>query len=246
MVFQDTVQAPIWTALSDPKRRKIIALLQERPHTTGEICAHFEVSRFAVMKHLAILEKAGLISVRREGRRRWNSLTADAALLLPGEFLAPPSPQAHPIEMFAGRVELALALAAPPVAVFAAFATHIDAWWPERTTADAHIELEAWVNGRFYERFGDDGSGTLFAAVVALRPPHLLRLQGPLGISDRVTVSQVDLSFEPQTGGTRLKLLHHVAGDVDEPLLRQQNDLWRARLDRSLRRFVEGTAPDAR
>ncbi len=32
--------------------------------------------RFAVMKHLAILERAGLILVTREGRERWNHLNA--------------------------------------------------------------------------------------------------------------------------------------------------------------------------
>jgi len=40
------------------------------------LAARFPVSRFAVMKHLAILERAGLILAEREGRERWNHLNA--------------------------------------------------------------------------------------------------------------------------------------------------------------------------
>ena len=66
----------IWRALLDPHRRAILDLLKERPRTTGELCAAFTVSRFAVMKHLTVLEEAGLVIVKREGRERWNYLNA--------------------------------------------------------------------------------------------------------------------------------------------------------------------------
>lgn len=65
---------PVWTALADPTRRAILDLLRERPRTTGEIADEFPTSRFAVMKHLNVLESAQLIVVRREGRERWNHL----------------------------------------------------------------------------------------------------------------------------------------------------------------------------
>ena len=45
---------PIWRALIVPHRRAILDLLKERPRTTGELCAAFTVSRFAVMKHLTV------------------------------------------------------------------------------------------------------------------------------------------------------------------------------------------------
>jgi len=34
------------------------------------------LSRFAVMQHLGVLERAGIVLVRREGRERWNELDA--------------------------------------------------------------------------------------------------------------------------------------------------------------------------
>ena len=67
---------PVWKALADPTRRRLLDLLREGAQTTGELCGHFPVSRFAVMKHLAILEESGLVIVERQGRERWNYLNA--------------------------------------------------------------------------------------------------------------------------------------------------------------------------
>ena len=65
----------MWRALSDPTRRRILDLLRAHPATTGELAAAFpEVTRFAVMKHLGVLEEVELVLVRRKGRERWNHL----------------------------------------------------------------------------------------------------------------------------------------------------------------------------
>lgn len=72
MVQQEEEDA-IWRALADGTRRAILDLLAKRAHTTGEVVEHFpDLSRTGVMKHLDVLEDAGLILVRREGRLRWN------------------------------------------------------------------------------------------------------------------------------------------------------------------------------
>ena len=66
---------PVWKALSDPTRRGILDLLRTGPCTTTEIVARFPgLTRFGVMKHLAVLRDAGLVQDRWEGRRRINSL----------------------------------------------------------------------------------------------------------------------------------------------------------------------------
>jgi len=65
----------IFKALSDGRRRQILDLLKDEPKTTGNICDHFnEIDRCTVMQHLGVLEKAGLIIVKKEGRFRWNYL----------------------------------------------------------------------------------------------------------------------------------------------------------------------------
>ena len=66
---------PVWKALADRTRRAILDRLAKRAATTGEIVEAFpDLCRTGVMKHLGILEAAGLVIVRREGRVRWNHL----------------------------------------------------------------------------------------------------------------------------------------------------------------------------
>lgn len=65
----------VFKALADRRRRRILDLLKSEGRTTGELCSRFkELDRCTVMQHLAVLERAGLILVRREGRLRWNYL----------------------------------------------------------------------------------------------------------------------------------------------------------------------------
>lgn len=66
----------LWKALADPTRREIVECLTARPLKTGDLVERFapQLVRTAVMKHLDVLEDAGLIRVEREGRSRWNHL----------------------------------------------------------------------------------------------------------------------------------------------------------------------------
>ena len=67
----------VYKALADQRRRAILDLLKDAPQTTGDICARFEsIDRCTVMQHLKVLEKAGLVIAKREGRKRWNMLNA--------------------------------------------------------------------------------------------------------------------------------------------------------------------------
>ncbi|MFT5232216.1 MAG: DNA-binding transcriptional ArsR family regulator [Candidatus Krumholzibacteriia bacterium] len=65
----------VWRALSDARRRQMLDRLAKGPATTGELVADFApLCRTAVMKHLDVLEAAGLLIVRLDGRMRWNHL----------------------------------------------------------------------------------------------------------------------------------------------------------------------------
>lgn len=65
----------VFKALAGTDRRKILDLLQGAPMKTGDICQHFSwLDRCTVMQHLAVLEKARLIIVKKKGRCRWNYL----------------------------------------------------------------------------------------------------------------------------------------------------------------------------
>src|SRR5687768_9546408 len=56
-------------ALAEPRRQDILRLVGENELASGEIAAHFNVSRPAISQHLQVLKAAGLVSERRLGTR---------------------------------------------------------------------------------------------------------------------------------------------------------------------------------
>jgi len=59
-----------FAALADPTRRAIIARLASGEATVTELAEPFAISQPAVSKHLTVLERAGLVSRRRDAQRR--------------------------------------------------------------------------------------------------------------------------------------------------------------------------------
>jgi DNA-binding transcriptional ArsR family regulator len=75
-----TMQADdeLWSAIADPSRRRVLDLVV----TNGEVSAswlagHVSFSRQAVSKHLVVLEEAGLVSRRKQGREVLYQVDAD-------------------------------------------------------------------------------------------------------------------------------------------------------------------------
>jgi DNA-binding transcriptional ArsR family regulator len=61
----------VFKALGDPTRRFLLDMLYARDgRTLTELESALEMTRFGVMKHLRILEDAGLVTTRREGREK--------------------------------------------------------------------------------------------------------------------------------------------------------------------------------
>jgi DNA-binding transcriptional ArsR family regulator len=58
-------------AISNPRRREILRLVWDQELTAGQIAARFDVSWPAVSQNLNVLRRAGLVSERREGVRRF-------------------------------------------------------------------------------------------------------------------------------------------------------------------------------
>lgn len=65
----------VFKALADAGRRKLLdALHAKNGQALAELCEHLEMSRQAVSKHLAILEKANLVVTIRQGREKLHYL----------------------------------------------------------------------------------------------------------------------------------------------------------------------------
>ncbi len=66
---------PVFKALADPTRRHLLDQLFERDgRTLTELESDVEMTRFGVMKHLRLLEAAGLVVTRRSGREKLHFL----------------------------------------------------------------------------------------------------------------------------------------------------------------------------
>ena len=80
----DRLAGAVFAALADPTRRAVLRQVAELgPVTATELAGRLPVTRQAVAKHLAVLEDAGLVAPRREGRE--NRFTATTAPLAAAE-----------------------------------------------------------------------------------------------------------------------------------------------------------------
>jgi len=65
----------VFKALADPTRRELLDRLFERDgQTLGELEEGMSMTRFGVMKHLKVLEEAGLLTTQRRGREKLHFL----------------------------------------------------------------------------------------------------------------------------------------------------------------------------
>ncbi len=217
-------QDPPWRAVANPARRRLIELLRDGPRTTGELCAAFRATRFATMKHLAVLERAGIVTVRRSGRQRWNTLNPEPLRALEGRWPGLVADQPSGPVPAAGqpgadtaarsdrapggspevRVSTETFIDAAPWRVFDALTQGVAAWWgaPHLRSAEAtNLVLEAQPGGRFIEEWGHR-QGALRGTVTAIRQDEHLELAGVmLGHARGV----LGIRLERCEGGTLLR-----------------------------------------
>jgi DNA-binding transcriptional ArsR family regulator len=65
----------VFSALSDPVRRAMLARLAQGETSVSELAAPFAMSLPAISRHVRVLEDAGLLTRRREGRIHWLALS---------------------------------------------------------------------------------------------------------------------------------------------------------------------------
>ncbi|MFI6003213.1 ArsR/SmtB family transcription factor [Streptomyces sp. NPDC051366] len=93
----------VFKALADPTRRRILDELVERDgQTLFEICARLVtrhglgLSRQAISQHLAVLESAGLVVSRRQGRYKFHDLNTEPLERIATRWLRPRTPESTP------------------------------------------------------------------------------------------------------------------------------------------------------
>jgi DNA-binding transcriptional ArsR family regulator len=68
----------VFMALADPTRRQLVRLLAEQERTVGELAEPFSMSLAAVSKHIKVLEAAGIVARRVDGRVHTLALRPEA------------------------------------------------------------------------------------------------------------------------------------------------------------------------
>jgi DNA-binding transcriptional ArsR family regulator len=66
--MSDDPVGPVFEALADPMRRRLLTQLAAHPSTATELAGELPISRQAVTKHLSSLSHAGLLERERSGR----------------------------------------------------------------------------------------------------------------------------------------------------------------------------------
>ena len=259
-----TELSPVWHALADPTRRQILDLLRIEPRTTGQLADKFPSTRFAVMKHLTVLEEAGLVVVRRLGRERWNHLNAVPLKLLYERWVKPYEAvwaqkltalksrlEEDPMQSKIDLVEMEISINAPKAKVWKALIHDTTFWWPKNfyTSPKAKsYHIEAKLGGRMYEDWGD-GAGLIWYRVFGIDAPDSIHLEGcmapPYGPAHNLLV----LRLEENNGATVLKLSDTTIGNIDEKCDKQAG--WKELFEGSFKPYAEthkcvnwaGTAP---
>ncbi len=246
----------VWSALSDPTRREILDMLRERPHTTGELSDAFPQSRFAVMKHLNVLENAGLILIRREGRERWNHLNAVPLQLLYERWVKPY--QAHWASQMTDlksriegetesmktasleQVELEIFIKAPIDKVWKSLTEETTFWWSKEfytSEKTKGFHLEPKLGGKMFEDCGD-GNGVIWYEVFAISPPKSLDLRGNLAVPYGPAFSLLHIELEEKNAGTIFRLSDSTIGLIkDEKQVKI--DGWKQLFEDGLKPYLE-------
>ena len=61
----------VFTALADPTRRSLLAnLVEHSPRTATQLAEEYPITRQGILKHLGVLEDAGLVAVQKKGKEK--------------------------------------------------------------------------------------------------------------------------------------------------------------------------------
>ena len=253
----------LWRALADPTRRRILDLLRDRPRITGDVAAHFGISRIAVMRHLQVLTSAGLVTSRKRGRERWHYLDAVPLQLMYERWVdAHAGAWASSLVRLGRRVgrgsrlvnvdrpivdvALEIGIAAPPGDVYAVLTEDPGGWWghPYLRPDATGLDLDPRLGGMLAETW--EGGGALLATVTGLSADRYLELTGAFHLGVALGIASFELAAaEP---GTALRFSFRAVGAIDPQFVEQFGEGWSELVGR-LKSLVEtgtrlGVAPD--
>jgi len=205
----------VFKALADPTRRSLLDELYGRDgQTLSELEARFSMTRFGVMKHLRLLEEAGLVVTKRQGREKHHYLNAVPIRLVHDRWV---SKFAEP--WVAGLSEMKQRLERPMEKVFEIYIrTTPERLWEAIIDSDirgkyqfGNWQRSDWSPGSHYE-MGNPKAGVLGEGVnLEVDPPRrLVQTMVALWGDDVKSegTSRITWEIEPVGDSCRLTVTH--------------------------------------
>jgi DNA-binding transcriptional ArsR family regulator len=260
-----TTMDRVWRALADPTRRALLDLLRTGPRTTGDLAELTPgLTRFAVMKHLAVLEEAGLVIAEKSGRSRLNHLNAVPLRLIYERWVSryedhwaaslvslkyhiekehDMSTKTLPSPARIASVQTEIVINAPRQRVYDTFMHRPGDWFypDEASRRSKSMHLEPRVGGRFYMRDEEGvkkGDENLLAVITLMRPERKIRMSGDFTMPNAL-LANVTIAFEDAGTGTRVHIDHRMLGEFADGDPGEFEAGWRDGLEK-LKRACEG------
>lgn len=210
----------VFRALADPSRRLLLDKLFERDgQTLQELTGYLDMSRYGVMKHLAVLERAGLVAPRKVGREkfhylnpvpiraiqerwlskyaeRWADALGSLRTILEGE-----EPMEKPTHVFETYIRTT------PEALWKAL-TNGD--WTQRYFFKTAVESD-FKPGSLFRYVGEDGEAKVDGTVIEADEPKKLVLAWTFRYDPELSAegpSRLTFEIEPQGSACKLTIVH--------------------------------------
>jgi uncharacterized protein YndB with AHSA1/START domain len=212
------------------------------------------------MQHLGVLEQAGLVLFRREGRQRFNyanpvplremyerwvepraSTAAETALHLK-RYAELKTNNREVSDSMDGneyrlvKIELEMRVNAPREKVFAALTEELGNWWPHRYQPDSEVFCEVKVGGMIGERF-KSGGGARYGTIVYLDPPYKIASAGPSSLNQGQSSFSAD-TLEEDGDVTVIKRKFQIWGSVSEDVEKMYREGARQILESALNNYL--------
>lgn len=234
----DDATDAVWRALADPTRRTLLDELRGGPRTTGDLAGRISgMTRYGVMKHLVVLEGAGLITVERKGRERWNHLNAVPLRRIyerwvsryedewAGSLLRLKQQAERKARMGVKLLEQPARVAqvvceieinAPREAVYRAWFDDVNNWFYENEEAQKTrpTRCEEKIGGKFYLEY-PNGGFNIIGELTMIKKNEKIRMRGDCTMPDAM-IANMTISFTTEGAGTKVKVEHKMFGEFDD------------------------------
>jgi len=215
----------VFKALADPTRRAILdALFEREGQSLNDLQSRFQMTRFGVMKHVKVLEDAGLVMTRKVGRARLHYLNAVPIREIHDRWTSKFAARASETLLgLRASIERGESMASPPEHVYAVFIkAPPERIWEALTESEFTLQYyfastveSGWQSGDDY-RYLISGQEAIVGTVVAADPPRRLELTFDARWDEHVTPdSPTHLTWEIESVGDGLSKLTVVHGGFE-------------------------------